>query len=90
MDQRENGEAANHPNGVRRITLTLTPETGHLHIDMDCPALDEALAILERARLMIDARFRFNMGRDLFVQAQQDAALAGVARDVINNKVKLV
>lgn len=68
--------------------LELNPETGHLNIEMDCPSLDEALGILERARLMLDAKFRFQMGQLLLAENVRENAIQQAARAAMSSRGK--
>jgi len=79
----ENNGGGEHPNGTRRVMISLDVHTQHIHIDCGGTPLDEALGMMERARLEIDARFRFARGRELLIEQVQQDQLAGVARDVM-------
>lgn len=71
------------PNGVRKLTLSLNVHTQRLHIDGDEMPFDEMLGMLERARLEIDARYRFNRGRELLAEQAKEMMLQQTVRDAM-------
>jgi hypothetical protein len=59
-----------------RIAVAYNPHTHKADIDLGGLPLDEALLLLERARLELDARYRFNRARELAVEAIEAQSIA--------------
>jgi hypothetical protein len=68
--------------GVQRVTITCTPGTQKLGVDMDCLSLDIALSLLERAHRELESRFRFMRAQELVMEAQEQQRLAAIAAGV--------
>jgi hypothetical protein len=68
--------------GVQRITITCTPGTQKLAIDMDCLNIDIALSLLERGQRELESRYRFMRAQELVMEVQEQQRLAQLARSV--------
>jgi hypothetical protein len=76
MDNRNGAAQDERPNGVQRITISYNPHTHKAEFDLGGLALDECLLLLERARLELDARYRFGRARELAAEAIQAQTIA--------------
>lgn len=90
LGMNENGDVAtigastaNNPRGVQRITISVDNSTGKLAVDLDARSLDEALSILRRAEVELEARVKFALGQQLALEAVQNARMNQIAQDAI-------
>jgi hypothetical protein len=75
MDGSNGNGAGERPNGTQKLTITFTPETFALHVDLNVMNADCALAMLEQAKRWVEKQIRLAS----LVEAQN--ALAQNARD---------
>jgi hypothetical protein len=77
------GSTAANPRGAQRITITLQNETGALNLDADVRSLDEAVGMLHRALIVLEAKVRFQLAQQIALENAQNSNLARVAADLM-------
>lgn len=70
---------AQNPRGVQRLTIMVHNETGKMDVDIDARSLDEALSILHRAAVQLEARVKFECGKGFMQEAAENARIAQIA-----------
>lgn len=63
----------------QRLLILLDGDTGKVTVGGDVDALDLCVFMLERAKLEIDARYRFERARSLVVESAQNQDMLNLA-----------
>lgn len=84
MDDGNGAAASERPNGVQRVSISYCPHTHHADIDLGGLSLDDALSLFERAHRELDARYRFQRGKELLQESMQ----AAIDQQLVQNAMR--
>ncbi len=82
MANEDNGSGNNRPDGVQRISISHDGFRRKFEMDLGGLALDDALMLLDRAHRELDARYRFQRGRELLAETVEQLQTGQLVQDL--------